>query len=71
MTKKKYDTFNMATGKFEPVKMSNDVLFDELADILSEEARGLIEVFKAEREIVGSILQQHLSTEEIDDRSTD
>ena len=71
MKNKKWDRFNMTTGKFEVSEDNADVIFNELSDALSEEARELLEVYKAEREIVSSILQKALSEEEVEDRSTD
>ena len=61
----------MTTGKFEVSEDNADVIFNELSDALNEEARELLEVYKAEREIVSSILQKALSEEEVEDRSTD
>ena len=64
----------MSTGKFEEstkIEENTDDVLDRLTKAIADESKGLIEVFKAEREIVSSIIEQHISTNKIEDSSTD
>ena len=71
MSRSKYEIFNIATGKFENMDFSPDDFFDELAHRIAEESSRLYDMYQAEREIVRSIVEKAVDSEENRDRSTD
>ena len=71
MSRSKYEIFNIATGKFEEMDFSPDEFFDELATQIASESSRLYDMYKAEREIVESILHQAILEGEDSNRSTD
>ena len=70
MKDKKYDIFNMGTGEFEEIDLDPKEFFDKMALRLAEDSRKLYDTYKAEREIVQSILDNAITLEE-SNRSTD
>ena len=71
MSKPKYEVFNISTGKFEDTDFSPDDFFDELASKIADESSKLYDMYKAEREIVQSIIEKAMNDEENSIRSTD
>jgi len=71
MSRSKYEIFNIATGEFEEMDFSPDEFFDELASRVAEESSRLYDMYKAEREIVESILHKAIHEDEDSNRSTD
>ena len=71
MSRSKYEIFNIATGEFEEMDFSPDEFFDELAARVADESSRLYDMYKAEREIVESILHQAILEGEDSNRSTD
>ena len=71
MSRSKYEIFNIATGKYEEMDFSPDEFFDRLASKIAEESSRLYEMYEAEREIVGSIIEKATGDDEDSDRSTD
>ena len=70
MPRSKYEIFNIATGKFEEMDFSPDDFFDQLAARVADQSSKLYDIYKAEREIVESILNKAVENEETRDRST-
>jgi hypothetical protein len=70
MSRSKYEIFNISTGKFEQMDFSPDDFFDELATKIAQESSRLYDMYKAEREIVESIINK-ATDEEDSNRSTD
>ena len=70
MKDKKYDIFNMASGEFEEIELDPSEFFDKMANRLAKESKELYDTYKAEREIVQSILDNAITLEE-SNRSTD
>ena len=70
MSRSKYEIFNIATGEFEEMDFSPDDFFNELAARVAEESGRLYEMYKAEREIVESIINKAID-EDDSNRSTD
>ena len=71
MSRSKYEIFNITTGKFEEMDFSPDDFFDELANRIAEESSRLYDMYKAEREIVQSIIEKAMNDDEDSNRSTD
>ena len=67
----KYEVFNISTGKMEEMDFSPDDFFDQLAARVADQSSKLYDIYKAEREIVESILNKAVDNEETRDRSTD
>ena len=67
----KYEIFNISTGKYEEMDFCPEDFFDQLAASIADESTRLYEMYKAEREIVQSIIDQAVHSEESRDRSTD
>ena len=67
MDKDKYDLFNLATGKYEDFDVSARKYMDDIARTVAKESHTLYQIYKAERDIVRSILKK--ATE--NDESTD
>ena len=67
----KYEVFNISTGKYEEMDFCPEDFFDRLAARIADESTRLYQMYKAEREIVQSIIDQALDSEETRDRSTD
>ena len=70
MSRSKYEIFNISTGEFEEMDFSPDDFFDELAAKVAEESSRLYEMYKAEREIVESIINKAIDGDD-SNRSTD
>ena len=70
MSKSKYEIFNITTGEYEEMDFSPDDFFDELAAKVAEESSRLYDMYKAEREIVESIINKAID-EDDSNRSTD
>ena len=66
-----YEIFNISTGKFEEMDFSPDDFFDELATKIAEESSRLYDMYKAEREIVESIIDKAVHEASNSNRSTD
>ena len=71
MSKPKYEILNIATGKFEEMDFSPDDFFDELATRIADESSRLYDLYKAEREIVQSIIEKAIDSTKESIRSTD
>ena len=71
MSRSKYEIFNITTGKFEEMDFSPDEFFDELATKIADESSRLYDMYKAEREIVESILHKATREDDNSNRSTD
>jgi len=71
MSRSKYEIFNITTGEFEEMDFSPDDFFDELATKIAEESSRLYEMYRAEREIVESIIHKAILEDEDSNRSTD
>jgi hypothetical protein len=71
MSKSKYEIFNITTGEYEDMDFSPDDFFDALAAKVAEESGRLYEMYKAEREIVESIIHKAIHEDEDSNRSTD
>ena len=67
----KYEVFNISTGEMEEMDFSPDDFFDQLAAKVADQSQKLYDIYKAEREIVESILNKAVENEESRDRSTD
>ena len=67
----KYEIFNITTGKFEEMDFSPDEFFDTIASKIAKESTRLYDMYKAEREIVDSILHKALHEGEDSNRSAD
>ena len=67
----KYEIFNISTGKFEEMELSPDEFFDTIASKVAKESSRLYDMYKAEREIVESILHKALHEDDDSNRSTD
>ena len=67
----KYEIFNITTGKFEEMDFSPDEFFDTIAGKIAKESTRLYQMYKAEREIVDSILHKALHEGEDSNRSAD
>ena len=67
----KYEVFNISTGEMEEMDFSPDDFFDQLAAKGADQSQKLYDIYKAEREIVESILNKAVENEETRDRSTD
>jgi len=67
----KYEVFNISTGEMEEMDFSPDDFFDQLAAKVADQSAKLYDIYKAEREIVESILNKAVENEETRDRSTD
>ena len=67
----KYEVFNISTGEMEEMDFSPDDFFDQLAAKVADQSQKLYDIYKAEREIVESILNKAVENEEARDRSTD
>lgn len=67
----KYEVFNISTGEMEEMDFSPDDFFDQLAARVADQSAKLYDIYKAEREIVESILNKAVENEETRDRSTD
>lgn len=67
----KYEVFNISTGEMEEMDFSPDDFFDQLAAKVADQSQKLYDIYKAEREIVESILNKAVENEETRDRSTD
>ena len=70
MSRSKYEIFNISTGQFEEMDFSPDDFFDELATKIAKESSRLYDMYKAEREIVESIINKAID-EDDSNRSTD
>tara|TARA_Y100000593_G_scaffold92369_1_gene183803 strand:+ start:1419 stop:1625 length:207 start_codon:yes stop_codon:yes gene_type:complete len=68
MKDKKYDVFNMQLGQFEDSEIDPEDLLKSLTTQIVQESERMFEIYKAEKEIVSSILSKAIET---DDRSTD
>ena len=71
MSKPIFDVFNILTGKFERTDMVSEKFYDHMANLLANETSKLLDVYKAEREIVESIINKAAESEESKDRSMD
>ena len=71
MDKPKFDVFNILMGKFERTDMASEEVYDHMARLLANETEKLLDVYKAEREIVESIINKATESEETKDRSMD
>ena len=71
MSKPKYEIFNVSTGKFEELDSSPDDFFNDIEKKIAHESTKLYSIYKAEREIVDSIIHKALHEEEDSNRSTD
>jgi hypothetical protein len=58
MSDVKYEIFNLITGKFETLDVSPEEHIDMIAKQLSEQSQELYQMYKAERDIVRSILKK-------------
>ena len=58
MADPKYDIFDLRTGKMEDLDVDHEEFFDKLAAKLAEESARLYQMYRAEREIVQSILKK-------------
>ena len=67
----KYEVFNISTGEMEEMDFCPDDFFDQLAAKVADQSAKLYDIYKAEREIVESILNKAVENEETRDRSTD
>ncbi len=67
MSKDKYDLFNLTTGEYEDLDISASKYMDDIAKMIARESNELYQIYKAERDIVRSILKK-AST---DNESTD
>ena len=54
----KYDLFNMVTGKYEEFDMDANEYVDDIAKIIASQSNELYQIYKAERDIVRSILKK-------------
>ena len=70
MSRSKYEIFNITTGEYEEMDFSPDEFFDELASKIADESSRLYDMYKAEREIVESIINKAID-EDNSNRSTD
>ena len=71
MSRSKYEVFNISTGKMEEGELSSSEFFDQLAANIADQSQRLYDIYKAEREIVESIIDQAALDVENRDRSTD
>ena len=71
MSKPKYEVFNISTGKFEDTDFSPDDFFDELASKIADESSKLYDMYRAEREIVQSIIENAVHEDQNSNRSMD
>jgi hypothetical protein len=71
MSKPIFDVFNILSGKFERTDIASEDFYDHMAKVLANETTRLLDMYKAEREIVTSIINKAAETEESKDRSMD
>ena len=67
----KYEVFNISPGEMAAMDFRPDDFFDQLAAKVADQSQKLYDIYKAEREIVESILNKAVENEETRDRSTD
>ena len=67
MADTKYEIFNLLTGKFEEIETTQQKYIDQIAKTVAGQSHELYQMYKAERDIVRSILKR--ATE--NDESTD
>ena len=67
----KYEVFNISTGEMEEMDFSPDDFFDQLAAKVADQSQKLYDIYKAEREIVESILNKAVENEETRARRPD
>ena len=57
MAEDKYDLFNLTTGKYEDFDVSAKKYKDDIAKTVAKQSYELYQIYKAERDIVRSILK--------------
>ena len=67
----KYEVYNISTGEMEEMDLNPEDFFNQLAAKVADQSQKLYDMYKAEREIVESILNKAVENEETRDRSTD
>ena len=67
----KYEIYNISTGEMEEMDLNPEDFFNQLAAKVADQSQKLYDMYKAEREIVESILNKAVENEETRDRSTD
>ena len=67
MAEDKYDLFNLTTGKYEDFDVSAKEYMDDIAKMVAKESHALYQIYKAERDIVRSILKKATTKDESTD----
>lgn len=67
MAEDKYDLFNLTTGKYEDFDVSAREYMDDIAKMVAKESHELYQIYKAERDIVRSILKKATTKDESTD----
>ena len=67
----KYEIYNISTAEMEEMDLNPEDFFNQLAAKVADQSQKLYDMYKAEREIVESILNKAVENEETRDRSTD
>lgn len=67
MEKDKYDLFNLTTGKYEDFDVSAKEYMDDIAKTVAKQSYELYQIYRAERDIVRSILKKATTKDESTD----
>ena len=67
MAEDKYDLFNLTTGKYEDFDVSAKKYMDDIAKTVAKQSYELYQIYKAERDIVRSILNKATTNNESTD----